>query len=173
MPRKPAQKPPAYRLHKPTGKAIVTLDGRDFYLGPHGTKISKAEYDRLVGEWLANGRRLPPALAGDNGDLVVAQLMATYLDFAKTYYVKDGKPTSEYEASLLAFRPLRKLYGHTRVADFGPPPARQRVRAVPARMGFHAGRRRPDQCRASRPGNARPGQGEVFRQRPGRSRHGL
>ena len=25
----------SYRLHKPTGQAVVTLEGRDFYLGRH------------------------------------------------------------------------------------------------------------------------------------------
>ena len=44
---------PKYRKHKATGQAIVTIQGRDFYLGPHGTKASKLEYDRLIGEWLA------------------------------------------------------------------------------------------------------------------------
>ena len=48
---------PRYRKHRASGQAIVNLSGQDFYLGPHGTKASKLEYDRLIGEWLANGRR--------------------------------------------------------------------------------------------------------------------
>ena len=47
---------PKYRKHKASGQAVVTLAGRDHYLGPHGTAISKKEYDRLVREWLAAGR---------------------------------------------------------------------------------------------------------------------
>ena len=67
------------------GQAIVTLDGRDFYLGPHGTQTSKREYDRLVGEWQANGRRLPV----EPGTVVtVTELCAAYWRFCKTYYVK-------------------------------------------------------------------------------------
>ena len=50
---------PKYRKHRASRQAVVTLDGRDFYLGPHGTKASKREYDRVVGEWQANGRTLP------------------------------------------------------------------------------------------------------------------
>ena len=46
---------PKYRKHRGSGQAVVTLNGREFYLGPHGTKASKIEYDRLIGEWLANG----------------------------------------------------------------------------------------------------------------------
>ena len=49
---------PSYRRHKSSGQAVVTLDGRDFYLGPHGAKVSRAEYDRVIGEWAAYGRRL-------------------------------------------------------------------------------------------------------------------
>ena len=55
--RGPSKTPPAYRKHRRSGQAIVTLSGQDHYLGPHGTKASKSEYDRVVGEWLANGRR--------------------------------------------------------------------------------------------------------------------
>jgi hypothetical protein len=46
----------AYRLHRSTGQAVVTLGGKDFYLGRHGTTESRREYDRLTAEWLANGR---------------------------------------------------------------------------------------------------------------------
>jgi len=41
---------PSYRLHRPSGQAVVTLDGRDHYLGKHGSRGSRAEYDRLVSE---------------------------------------------------------------------------------------------------------------------------
>ena len=57
MPR--TTKPPAYRLYKRTGQAVVTLNGQDHYLGLHGTALSRKAYDVLVGEWLANGRRMP------------------------------------------------------------------------------------------------------------------
>ncbi len=52
---------PSYRLHKPTGQAVVTLNGKDYYLGRHGTQMSKDAYDRLTAEWLAGGRQLPAA----------------------------------------------------------------------------------------------------------------
>ena len=39
---------PKYRKHRASGQAVVTLNGRDFYLGPHGSKVSKMEYDRLI-----------------------------------------------------------------------------------------------------------------------------
>ena len=45
MPR--TTKTPAY---KRTDQAVVTLNGRDYYLGKHGTGASRQAYDRLIGE---------------------------------------------------------------------------------------------------------------------------
>ena len=59
MPASP-RKIPAYRLHKPTGQAVVTLNGRDFYLGRHGSPASRDEYDRLIAEWLV--KYIDPAI---------------------------------------------------------------------------------------------------------------
>jgi hypothetical protein len=50
-------RPPVYRLHKRTGQAVVTIDGRDLYLGKHGTVASREAYQRTIGEW-KQGRRL-------------------------------------------------------------------------------------------------------------------
>ena len=51
---------PQYRKHRASGQAIVSIGGQDVYLGPYGTKASKVEYDRLIGEWLAGHGTLPP-----------------------------------------------------------------------------------------------------------------
>jgi hypothetical protein len=48
----PSFRTPSYRLHKPSGQAVVTLSGR-VYLGRFGSTASRAEYDRRVAEWLA------------------------------------------------------------------------------------------------------------------------
>ena len=42
---------PSYREHKPSGRAVVTLDGKDHYLGEYGTEEAVAEYRRLTGLW--------------------------------------------------------------------------------------------------------------------------
>jgi integrase len=107
-------------LHKPTGQAVVTLDGRDLYLGKHGSPESRAEYDRLVSEWLANGRRLPRAGGAAGTDLTVTELVVAYVKFADGYYVKNGRPTKEAGNIRLALRPLRRLYGPTPAREFGP-----------------------------------------------------
>lgn len=43
---------PNYRKHKATGQAVVTINGKDFYLGRHGTAASKKAYDRLIAQYL-------------------------------------------------------------------------------------------------------------------------
>lgn len=47
---------PKYRKHRSSGHAVVTLNGRDHYIGPHDTKVSMLDYDRLISEWFASGR---------------------------------------------------------------------------------------------------------------------
>ena len=46
-----SQQVPSYRLHKASGQAVVTLCGRDLYLGPHGSPESRSKYDlKTLGE---------------------------------------------------------------------------------------------------------------------------
>ncbi|QDV87320.1 tyrosine-type recombinase/integrase [Planctomycetes bacterium TBK1r] len=108
---------PKYRKHRASGQAIVTLDGRDFYLGPHGSRASKLEFDRLILEYLANDRSLPRE---DQASLTVAQVLNKYRKFAERYYKKNGTPTSEAYAIKTIIRPIRQLYGTKPVAEFGP-----------------------------------------------------
>jgi len=110
---------PRYRLHKPSGQAVATLSGRDHYLGPHGTQVSRDEYDRVVAEWLANGRRAVLA-EEERPSLLVTELVGAYWRHAQAYYVKDGKPTGEQWHIKTMLRVVKKLYGRTPVAQFGP-----------------------------------------------------
>jgi integrase len=108
---------PSYRKHARSGQAVVTIGGRDHYLGPFGTRASKVEYDRLIAEYLASGRQLPRRAE----QVMVCAVMAAFLRHAKTYYRSpDGTLSGEIGNFIDAFKPLRKLYGDTSVADFGP-----------------------------------------------------
>ncbi len=112
---------PSYRLHRPTGLAVVTLNGRDHYLGKHGSPESREEYDRLIAEWLVNGRRASePAQAPANG-LTVNEMLVSYWHHAESHYrAKDGTPSEELGNIKAALRPLKALYGRTVAKDFGP-----------------------------------------------------
>lgn len=113
-----SNKLPAYRLHKSTGQAVVTLNGKDFYLGIFDSAESHAAYDRLIAEWLAHGRQLPQV--GTTAELTVLELCAAYLRFAEIYYSREGHPTSEYIAMRDVIKAVRRLYGELDVNHFGP-----------------------------------------------------
>jgi len=108
---------PKYRKHRRSGQAIVTLSGVDHYLGPHGTKVSKQLYDRLIAEWLQNDRQLNrPA----DGSITIMELSARYWRFAQAYYQKDGRSTQVTPAIKCVLRYLKDWYGKTPAVEFGP-----------------------------------------------------
>lgn len=109
---------PKYRHHKRSGQAVVTLRGRDVYLGPYNTKASKLEYDRAIAEWLAAGRPTTPIQ--ESCEVTVTELILAYWKFAQSHYVKDGQPTGAIPGIKVALRLLRQNYGPTPAVEFGP-----------------------------------------------------
>jgi hypothetical protein len=95
------------------------LNGCDVYLGKYRTEESRAEYDRIIAEWLSSGRNLP-VRNDDSHELTVNELLLAYLRFAEGYYTKNGKRTSEYACMKAAVNPLQILYGRTPATAFGP-----------------------------------------------------
>jgi hypothetical protein len=114
MPKTSTLRVPSYRRHKPTGQAVVTINGRDLYLGKWGSAASRAEYDRLIAEFLANGRRLQ-----SDADGTVVEVLNAYRKFAEDYYRKGGRVTSEYAGINEALKIVREL-----------PDDRQRIRSA-------------------------------------------
>jgi integrase len=111
---------PSYCHHKASAQAVVRIDGKDHYLGKWNSPESKAEYNRLIGEWFANGQCLPGKSAPCS-DLSVNELATAYWRHAEAHYRHgDGTPTDELHCIRAALRPLKELYGHTAVRDFGP-----------------------------------------------------
>jgi integrase len=118
MPKLKADRVPSYRKHKQSGQAIVTLSGKDHLLGKHGTKESRAKYDRLIAEWLADGRRLNVRnLEG----LTVSRVLAEYWAYAAKYYVdRQGEISREALHFKAVMTPIKRLYGAAHAVDFGP-----------------------------------------------------
>ena len=109
---------PAYRLHKNSNQAIVTLTDssgrrRDCYLGPYGSPESRQEYTRRIQEWETTGQRLPVDGANGKSELTINELILAYWNWATARYVKDGKPTSELDTVRQALRFVRELYSAT------------------------------------------------------------
>jgi hypothetical protein len=102
------------------------------------------EYDRIIGEWLANGRKLPvpsPKAADiksdtsssrsvTNGETVsslpvgkitITMVIAEFTQWADRHYRHpSGEPTRETENFRHVTKPLRKMFGTLPVASFGP-----------------------------------------------------
>jgi integrase len=98
--------------HKGTGQWYVTLNGQEHYLS-RNKAAARAEYERLIAEWLHCGRQ---PLKPETG-LTVNELILGYVRFASDYYRGSEK---ELEKIKLALRPLKQLYGGTEAVEFGP-----------------------------------------------------
>ncbi|MFM7318569.1 MAG: tyrosine-type recombinase/integrase [bacterium] len=96
----------------------------------YGSSESKANYERVVSEWLQSGRKTPrpkrvatlKKLRDEQGDdvLTITELAVRYYKYAQGYYVKNGKPTTEADGIKMAIRDLRKMYAEMLITDFGP-----------------------------------------------------
>ncbi len=100
---------PKYRKKKVNGSkntyAVVCINGREHALGPYNSRASKAEYDRLIGQYIASGRS-----AGfgrhEHEVMTLRQLVIEYGKWAKEHYVRaDGTPTGTHQN----MRPLMTL----------------------------------------------------------------
>lgn len=107
---------PNYRLHKPSGQAVVSLAGKDHYLGVHGTPASKTLYRRLLAEYIASGSS--KSFGQPVSELSIAEIMLDYLRSFKEHY--GHRADAELARFKLASRPVRKLYGDTLASQFGP-----------------------------------------------------
>ena len=124
MPRHLPTVPP-YRLHKPSGQAVVTLSGKDIYLGVHGTPHSHQQYEQVIAEWLANHRQRPASsttgATPDHALLDVNGLFLAYWRFCEGYYVDaQGKIGRECVNIQHAIRPMIELFGSVLVRDVRP-----------------------------------------------------
>ena len=119
MPR--TNRPPSYRFHKARNCAVVTIHGKNHYLGEYGSPESHEGYARLITQWRARvdapEASLPLAV---NGRLSINAVILQYLVFAAAYYRKHDKPTGEINNIRAALASLKKLFGRTPAEQFGP-----------------------------------------------------
>lgn len=143
MPRLVHQ-PPAYRLHKSTQQAVVSLYGEKVYLGPYGSSRSHARYQEILKKW----ERLRHQLENVSGEpespgtavpeipkitaeklrdkrrrgvpITITEVIFVYRGHTRAYYQKNGEVTREAGLIDDALRILRKHYGTSFVNDFGP-----------------------------------------------------
>ena len=105
---------PSYQLHKPTNQAVVTLSGKDVYLGVYDTPASREKYRRVIAAWLANDKQPPKPSTrteddGEVGSLTVAELCLRFLAWADGHYRRpDGTPTPEAVRIRIALKSGRR-----------------------------------------------------------------
>jgi integrase len=122
-----SRRTPFLRRHKPSSLGVVTLNGKDHYLGhwpadqknpPEAVRVA---YDRLIAEWLAGGRRLQPVAVQQPEGISVNELLLAFWGHAEQHYRhEDGTPTNELNNLRASLRPLRELYGMLPAAEFSP-----------------------------------------------------
>jgi integrase len=117
---KRSERVPGYRLHKPSGQAVVTLDGRDHYLGRFDTPDSHNAYRRLLEAWLANGRRLPET--APTRPISVAEVCDKFLSWCeREYRDADGTTSRSVVNVKLSLRPLvLGPFARLPAIEFGP-----------------------------------------------------
>ena len=114
----PKRNLPTYRLHKPSGRAVVTHNGKDYYLGRHGSKASREEYERILTDYLANGKKRPPT-ATQSG-MIGEELAIHFLDWCEGYYRKNSLLTQTFGHNKTAVSLFVRHYGNKSVNDFTP-----------------------------------------------------
>jgi hypothetical protein len=102
---------PSYRRHKPTVKAVVTLDGRDTYLGRFYSAEAQQACRQLIAEYPASHGLVQQPTS----NLTIAELLVAFLRYAKSAHFKK-----EQQHFLYAMKPLRDLYVRKSVKAFGP-----------------------------------------------------
>ncbi len=135
MPR-PRKNKPDYCHHTPSGLAYVRIDGKFYWLGKHGSQVSRDKYDVVIGQWKLQGRTLAPALTAaitsspgfgisrniaSTSEITIVELVDAYWEDAKVYYKGDPLKSNGHLHSLRgAVRLLVRLYGDLPLSQFGP-----------------------------------------------------
>jgi integrase len=122
MPR-PRNLVPAYSRHKTTQQAVCTVrlangQRKVIYLGKWQSAASKADYARIVALVSANAGIYPESTP----DLTVNEALVRYIKHVDAYYVDpNGWPCRSADNIKAAVGYLKRLFGRTPLAEFGPP----------------------------------------------------
>jgi len=114
---RPKKSDPKYRYHV-SGQAVVTLAGKDFYLGQHDTPESRAKYHKLLAKFNANGLRAPDQVSHHaDKPFMVQNVTAEFRELASRKYANHPEEKRWYVALCEL---LETKYGELPAKDFGP-----------------------------------------------------
>lgn len=126
MARRPQGAPPAYRLHKSRNLAVVTLHGKDHYLGPYGSPESRLRYAELIGQTSTprSTEISPPTITHKaitpKPIVTVAELTLGYWEHANQYYRRNEESPGRLPVVKAALRAINTHYAALPAAKFGP-----------------------------------------------------
>jgi integrase len=116
MKRGRSKSAPAYRLHKATGQARVTLNGKTHYLGAYNTPGSLQKYHRLIADhWHPPGTAHKPAVKTSLPDVTVSRLAIEFGKFARSRYSGTG----EWRRIQRVLKVIRETCGDLPANEFG------------------------------------------------------
>ena len=116
---------PKYRHYLPKNLAVVRIDGKDHYLGKFDSPQSWKKYHQLLADWQSGHEVIPVPQPDQTGFIGVSVVVEAYLNYAKTYYRRDGQLTREYGCLIYAFEPLIEHFGVSNANEFGPKSLKQ------------------------------------------------
>ena len=110
---RPKKAMPAYRYHI-SGQAVVTLGGKDFYLGQYDTPQSRSRYLSLLSEYNSNGLQTPNQPTHQDGQPITVRCVTA--EFRESIANRSAE-LNRFGRLLVA---LEDDYGDEPAADFGP-----------------------------------------------------
>jgi integrase len=105
-----AMRTPKLRFHKSTRRYLVTLDGRDVYLGRDRKAAEKKYYALLMARLDGDTAKIP---VRPGASTTIAQIAEAYEQAMRLYYGKD-----RWGRGQIAVRHLVGLFGHVRPDEF-------------------------------------------------------
>lgn len=113
----PSDYVPKHCRHKAKNLGYVRFPGnpRPIYTKRWGTDEANAEYDRLIAEWLANGRHYRRE-AEATSSYLIRDLVADYLEAFDADHVGSRQP----ETLRYAVKPLLRMWGASDANEFRP-----------------------------------------------------
>ena len=137
---------PKYRHHTHSGQAVVTINGKDVYLGKYGTLESHEQYHQVVGQFLAEQGR-PPLPARDNVALLalkrnrkpitVVEACSEYLRFCEANRPNEVSAVESMQAVFVS------TFRHELAANIGPVALKQ-VREAMVESGHMLAKQKSD-----------------------------
>lgn len=142
MSRSKTGSPPSYRLHKPRNCAVVTIDGRDYYLGPYGSPSSKQKYAGLIRAWEQRKEQLgvPVEAPLDPSDRpTVDEVILVYLKHVAIYYKPNNGENTEAGCIDDALKVVQECGFGSEFADSFRPKDLKLVRDAMIKRGWSRG----------------------------------